>query len=465
MAIQAATPKGTPRGATIGGQYIPPSHTDRSIGSTIAGIAFEHPSRTRWFIAFGISFLMTGWLVIALVWLFYWGVGVWGNNIPVGWALDIVSYDWWMGNACGALMVSALLLLLRQYWRGALNRAAETTAVLCAAAAGVYPIIHLGRPWFFYWNLPYPNNLLLWPQFRSPLVWDAFDIISFLIVAVLFWYVGMLPDLATLRDRASRRIQKQMYGIAALGWRGSAMHWARWLQAYRILAILGVLQAVCVQVGASVMYAGTVEPGWHDTLLPFLFIVTAALSGLGMVAVLVSVIRYLYPVETLITRAHLDILGRLILAVGLLATYCYAADFFFTALGGDVYERAGMMRRFTGTYAWSWWLIVIAALLPIHLLWFRGIRRSAFMLFVIGFLMMAGVWGDHFMTLVTPQHHDFLPSSQAFYTTSFWAVTTFLGTVGLFSMLVLLVIRYVPIASIVESRLLARQQQETTQHA
>lgn len=440
-------------------RYVAPMPSDRSVGATIAGIAFNHPSRRRWFIAFGVSTLATGWLFVALCWLFYEGVGVWGNNIPVGWALDIVSYDWWMGNACGALIVSALLLLLRQYWRGALNRAAETTAVLCSAAAGVYPIIHLGRPWLFFWNLPYPNDLLLWPQWRSPLVWDEFDIISFLVVSVLFWYVGMLPDLGTLRDRANRMTQKRLYGIAAIGWRGSAIHWYRWVQTYRILAILGVLQAACVQVGASVMYAGTVEPGWHDTLLPVLFLVTSALSGLGMIAVLVSTIRYLYPVESLITRQHLDVLGRIILAAGLLVTYCYAADFFFTALGGDDYDRGAMLRRFSGTYAWSWWLVVVCALLPVHLLWFAPIRRSAGMLAMIGMSVMAGVWGDHFMTLIPTQHRDFLPSSQAFYTTSFWAVTTFLGTIGLFAMLMLLVIRYVPIASIIESRLLARQQE------
>lgn len=445
-------------------RYIPATHTDQTIGAQIAGIAFEHPSQMRWLIAFGISVLMALWLVVALGWLFYWGVGVWGNNIPVGWALDIVSYDWWMGNACGALIVSALLLLFRQYWRGALSRAAETVGVLSAAAAGVYPIIHLGRPWFFYWNLPYPNNLLLWPQFRSPLVWDAFDIISFLVIALLFWYVGMIPDLASLRDRANRLRRKQIYGVAALGWRGSARHWARWIQAYRILAVFSVLQAVCVQVGASVMYAGTVEPGWHDTLLPALFVVNAALSGLGLVAVVVAVIRYLYPIEALITRAHLDVLGRMILAIGLMSTYCYCADFFFTALGGDVYDRSVMMRRFTGLYAASFWLIVAASLLPIHLLWFRAVRRSAFMLFVLGMLMMAGMWGDHFMTLVITQHRDFLPSSQAFYTTGFWAVTTWLGTIGLFSALLLLVLRYLPVASIIESRLLARRQEGAVQH-
>ncbi|PPQ40872.1 NrfD/PsrC family molybdoenzyme membrane anchor subunit [Rhodopila globiformis] len=438
--------------------YLATPYEDAAIGNEIAGLTFGHPSRTRWVIAFGISALMASWLVIALGWLFYWGIGVWGNNIPVGWALDITNYDWWMGNACGALIISGLLLLLRQHWRGALNRVAESVALLSAAAAGIYPIVHLGRPWFFYWNLPYPNSLLLWPQFRSPLVWDAFDIISFLVVALLFWYVGMIPDLATLRDRPAGVLKRRIYGVAALGWRGSARHWSRWNRTYRTLAVFGVIQAICTQCGAAVMYAGTVEPGWHDTLLPAFFIVNAVLSGLGLIAVVVSIVRYLYPVESLITREHLDVIGRLILAAGLLSTYCYLVDFFFTALGGDSYDRSVMMRRFTGLYAGSFWLIVGAALLPVHLLWFRAVRCSALMLFLLGILMMAGMWGDHFMTLVTTQHRDFLPSSQAFYTTSFWAVTTWLGTIGLFSSLMLLVLRYVPVVSIIETRLLAHQQ-------
>jgi Ni/Fe-hydrogenase subunit HybB-like protein len=445
------------------GAFLPPSHGDLSIGAQIAGIAFEHPSERRWLIAFAGCCALVGLMGVAVGWLFYWGIGVWGNNIPVGWALDIVSYDWWMGNACGALIVSAMLLLLRQYWRGALNRAAETVALLSAAAAGLYPIIHLGRPWFFYWTLPYPNNLDLWPQFRSPLVWDAFDIISFLIVALLFWYVGMIPDLATFRDRASQLRRKQIYGVAALGWRGSAVHWARWLQTYRILALLGVLQAICTQCGASVMYAGTLEPGWHSTLLPASTIINATFSGLGMIAVVIALIRYIYPVESLITQRHLDVVGRMLLAAGLLSTYCYCADFFFTSLGGDAYERSVMLRRLTGDYAASFWLIA-AALLPIHLLWFGAARRSGAVLFVLGMLVMAGMWGDHFMLLVITQHRDFLPSSQAHYSIGIWAVLTWVGTIGLFGALLLLALRYLPVASIIESRLLARQQAGRAMH-
>jgi Ni/Fe-hydrogenase subunit HybB-like protein len=448
---------------TTGARFLPPSQGDRTIGAQIAGIAFEHPSERRWLIAFAGCCALVGLLGASVGWLFYWGIGIWGNNIPVGWALDIVSYDWWMGNACGALMVSAMLLLFRQYWRGALNRAAETVALLSAAASGLYPIIHLGRPWFFYWTLPYPNSLDLWPQFRSPLIWDAFDIISFLIVALLFWYVGMIPDLATLRDRATGSRRKQIYGVAALGWRGSAVHWARWIQTYRILALLGVLQAICTQCGASVMYAGTLEPGWHSTLLPASTIINAMFSGLGMIAAVVTLIRYIYPIQSLITDRHLDVVGRMLLTAGLVSTYCYCTDFFFTSLGGDAYDRSVMLRRLTGAYASGFWLIG-AALLPIHLLWFRAARRSGLVLFTIGMLVMAGMWGDHFMLLVVTQHHDFLPSSAAHYSIGLWAVLTWIGTIGLFGVLLLLALRYLPVASIVESRVLAHQQAGATRH-
>ena len=322
--------------------FIGKGQTFDTIGGEVAEIAFTHPMR-RWWLAFAAALGLVGVLAISLLWLFAQGVGVWGNNIPVTWALDIVSYDWWIGVASGGLFVSAAFMLVDAQWRSAVNRITETLSLVAAAAAAVYPIIHLGRPWFFYWNLPYPNTFDLWPQFRSPLFWDAVDIISFLGVAIVFWYVGMIPDLATLRDRAVERarsskeragaklLRAQLYRLIALGWRGSAMHWLRWTQAYRIVALLGVVLVVSLQTGAAVMFAGSVEPGWHDTLLPVAFLLGAIFEGVAFIAAMTVLLRAVFGLHELITPRHLDTLAKMLLVLSLLNLYCYAAEFFGTA--------------------------------------------------------------------------------------------------------------------------------------
>jgi Ni/Fe-hydrogenase subunit HybB-like protein len=447
-------------------RIIAPGQTYDTIGREIAGIAFGHPARKLWWLAFAGSLGLVGLLLVCLGALFWVGPGIWGNNIPVTWALDIVSYDWWIGIASGGLIVSAMLLLLGAEWRGALNRITETMAVIAAAAAGLYPIIHLGRPWFFYWNLPYPNTFLLWPQFRSPLYWDAVDIISFLGIGVAFWYIGMLPDLATLRDRAFERAQAeggayptrwqlfrpQIYGIAALGWRGSAVHWQRWAQAYRTIGLLGVLLVVSLQTGAAVMFAGTVEPGWHDTLLPVAFVFAALFAGVGMIAVLAVVLRGVFGLQRLVTERHLELVAMLLLGLGIANLYCYAAEFLTTALAGTGYDRAVLLRRFGGPHAWSLWFIVGCALIPVHLFWVRSLRQSPTMLALVGLLVAAGMYADHFMVIVVTLQHDFLPSSAHLYAMNFWGLATFAGTAGLFLALLLLALRYLPVVSILETR-------------
>jgi Ni/Fe-hydrogenase subunit HybB-like protein len=448
---------------------IAPGQTYDTIGRDIAGIALGHPARKLWWIAFGAALGLVGLLAVTLGLLFWRGVGIWGNNVPVTWALDIVSYDWWIGIASGGLIVSALLLLLGAESRGALNRITETMALISAAAAGIYPIIHLGRPWFFYWNLPYPNTFLLWPQFRSPLYWDAVDIISFLLICLSFWYVGMLPDLATLRDRAFERalaqsrgaptrwqlFRPQIYGLAALGWRGSAVHWQRWTQAYRTIGLLGVLLVVSLQTGAAVMFAGTVEPGWHDTLLPVAFLFAAIFAGVAMVAVLAVVLRGVFGLQALITERHLELIAVLLLALGIANLYCYAAEFLTTALAGSGFDRAVLLRRFGGPHAWSLWTIVGCALIPVHLFWVRALRQSPVMLALVGVLVAAGMWADHFMVIVVTLQHDFLPSSAHPYSMNFWGLATFAGSAGLFLALLLLFLRYLPVVSILETRRLA----------
>jgi Ni/Fe-hydrogenase subunit HybB-like protein len=445
---------------------IAPGQTWTSAGREVTDVAFGHQGGMRWWIAFAVSLALVGLLTGCVFWVMFEGVGVWGNNIPVTWALDIVGYDWWIGVASGGLMVSAMLLLLGAEWRGAVNRITETMALISAAAAGLYPIIHLGRPWFFYWNLPYPNTFLLWPQFRSPLYWDAIDIISFLGICLSFWYVGMLPDIAAMRDRAieqvaqhggrssgwMRLLKAQLYGIAAMGWRGSVVHWQRWNHAYHTIAVFAVVLVMSLQTGAAVMFAGTAEPGWHDALSPIAFIFAALFAGVGVVAMLLVVLRTVFPLEPLVTLRHLNLVGMMLLGLGLANLYCYAAEFLTTVLTGSDYDRAVLAQRFEGAHAWSTWAIILCSLLPVHLFWLRPLRRSAAVLFVVGLLVAFGTWADHFMLIVITLQHDFLPSAAHPYAIDLVGVATFFGTVGLFLFLLLLFLRYLPVLSIVEMR-------------
>ncbi len=444
--------------------FIAQGEDANSIGRDVATIAFSHPGYLRWWLALAGAMALLGVLAVTLLTLFLDGVGIWGNNVPVTWALDIVGYDWWMGVACGSLLVSSVLLLADSPARSALNRITQTAALVAAAAAGLYPIIHLGRPWFFYWNLPYPNTFLLWPQFRSPLYWDAIDILSFLGVALGSWYIGMLPDLATLRARAVERavaqrgrglLRARLFGLLALGWRGSAIHWRRWGAACRALALMGVLVVIALQTGAAVMFAGSVEPGWHDTLQPIGFLMGAVFQGVATVAVLGVVLRSVFHLEGLITRRHFSLLAWLLLILGLVNLYCYGWECMSAALFGSAFDRALVARRFEGAHAWSLWAIVILALLPVQAFWLPGLRRSAPALLVVGLLVSAGLWADHFMVIVATLQHDFLPSSDAAYGIDVWEVATFLGSVGLFLFLLLMFLRYFPVVSIMDSRRLA----------
>ncbi|MET7245672.1 quinol:electron acceptor oxidoreductase subunit ActD [Methylobacterium sp. EM32] len=438
-----------------------------SIGRAVT----EASARTRsraWWIAFAGACGLLGVFAAALFWLLLNGVGIWHNNNPVVWALDIVAYDWWIGIACGALLTSATLRLTGAAWRSGVDRIAETTAILAAAAAALYPIIHLGRPWVFYWTLPYPNTLALWPQFRSPLVWDAIDIISFLGVCLSLWYVGLLPDLAILRDRAfgavlaeidargrSRRLtllKAQVYGILALGWRGASTHWERWLMATRTLSGLALVLVVSLQTGASVMLAGTVLPGWHDTLLPVTFLTASLLSGVGVTAALCVLVRRALHLEALITERHLALMARLMLGLGLASAYCYATEIFSSLLHGDAYDRGVLVRRLSGSHAWAFWIIVVFALLPVQLFWFRAFRRSGLVVALVGVAAAIGSFGDHFMLLIVTLSHDFLPSSAHPYRMGAWGLATLAGSIGLFLALLLLGLRTLPMVSITETR-------------
>ena len=462
-------------GALFGGQpagpLIGPEETLQGIGGAVAAIPLTHPRNRRWWIAFAGAVALLGVFGFTLGYLLYAGPGVWANNNAVVWALDIASYDWWIGVASGSLLVSAVLLLLGAEWRGAVNRIAETLALLATASAGLYPIIHLGRPWFFFWNLPYPNTYNLWPQFRSPLLWDAIDIVAFLVICVSLWFIGMLPDLATLRDRAfveamrqsdakarTRKLallRAQVYGIVASGWRGSAAHWQIWVQAYRTVALLGVLLVVSVQTGASVMLAGSLMPGWHSTLQPVSFLVNAVYSGVGVTAAIVVLIRIVYGLDALVSVRHLDVLGRLLLCLGCASAYCYAAEYFDTFLNGDPEARGVLVRRMTGDHALVSWTAILGLVLPAQVLWSARARTAPLVLAAVGLLVAAGAYADHVMVLVVTLTQDFLPSSRLPYGPDPWGIATFAGSLGLFLTLLLLFLRYLPAVSIIESRRLA----------
>lgn len=420
---------------------------DTVVPDRVAAAALEHPGQRRWLLALLASLGLVGLFMASTAWVLVVGVGVWGNNIPVTWALDIVSYDYWIGLATGALLTSAAALLFGTGLRSGINRVAETVAVLAALCAGVYPILHLGRPWFFFWNLPYPDTLALWPQFRSPLVWDEMDILGYLAVSLTFWYIGLIPDLAAMRDRSRNLLRAKIYGVAALGWRGSAAHWRRWRQAYRCLAVMAVLMVVCLQTGASVMYAATVEPGWHDTLLPALFVATAAFTGLAGVLLVAVVVRHGLGLEEVVTTAHLDLLGRLLLGTGIASIYCYGFDLFDTAMAHNGFDLAVQARRLTGSLAWSYWAVIGAAFVPVQLLWWGRLRRNSAVALLVSALVLVGMWADRFMLLVSTQLRDFLPSAQHTYSTTFWEWGVFVGSAGLFATLLLFAARYLPMAT------------------
>jgi Ni/Fe-hydrogenase subunit HybB-like protein len=435
------------------------------ISGQMQSASFGRPTMA-WWLAIAGSLGLIGVLAISVGYLFYEGVGIWGNNIPVTWALDIVGYDWWIGIATGALGLSAMLHLTDRAWGPAIARTADTVAVLAAAAAAIYPIIHLGRPWFFYWNLPTPNTMELWPQFRSPLYWDAVDILGYLTVSLTFWYSGLLPDLAGLRDRAIDRIHDgtgsrfarrvaQLYGIAALGWRGSATHWHRRAGARRLIAMLGLLVVVSLQTGAAVMFAGSLEPGWHDTLRPVEFLVAALFSGVAATSVVIVVVRQAFGLGGLITENHLDRLAWTMLALGLLDLYCTGTGLFSTLVGGDSFAVQSLAQRLHGPHAWAFWTMVGAALLPAHLFWLRSARQSPPLVLIIGALVCVGSWADHFMVIVDALQHDFLPSADHPYSIGLWGAATFAGSCGLFCLLLLLAIRLLPVLAVSDVKALS----------
>jgi molybdopterin-containing oxidoreductase family membrane subunit len=431
---------------------ISPDHTYASVTDQISAIVLTRPASRHWYAGFAVSFALLIVLLYALGWLLARGVGIWGINVPVGWGFAIVNFVWWIGIAHAGTLISAILLLLRQQWRTSINRFAEAMTLFAVACAALFPLIHMGRPWLAYWLLPYPNTMGTWPQFRSPLVWDVFAIGAYATVSFMFWYIGLLPDLATLRDRAASQPAKVVYGILAMGWRGSAVHWRHYETSYMLLAGLATPLVVSVHTVVSFDFAASILPGWHSTIFPPYFVAGAIFAGFAMLLTLAIPLRAVYRLGEFITLRHLDNMAKILLATGLLVAYGYVMEIFMAWYSGSVYEAHLMVNRMRGPYASSFWAVICCNALVPQALWSAHVRRSPVVLFIIAMTVNAGMWLERYIIVVTSLHRDFLPSSWGMFSPTAFDWATFAGSIGLFLSLLFLFIRFLPMISIFELR-------------
>jgi Ni/Fe-hydrogenase subunit HybB-like protein len=433
---------------------IAPGHTFATITDKISAIVLTRGTPAGWFLGFAIAFGLLMLFLMAVTWLFIRGVGIWGINIPVGWGFAIVNFVWWVGIGHAGTLISAILLLLHQQWRTSINRFAEAMTLFAVACAGMFPILHMGRPWLAYWLLPYPNSMAVWPQFRSPLVWDVFAISTYATVSALFWFVGLVPDLATLRDRADSPVKRVIYGVFALGWRGSARHWARYEAAYLLLAGLATPLVISVHTVVSFDFAESIVPGWHTTIFPPYFVAGAIYSGFAMVLTLAIPIRAAYGLKDFITARHLENMAKVMLTTGLIVAYGYAIEAFAAWYSGNPYERFMYWNRLTGPYWPVFWALIATNIALPQLLWLKRVRRNVPLLFVLSLVVNTGMWLERFVIVVTSLHRDFLPSSWGMYYPTIWDWFTYIGTLGLFLTMLFLFLRFLPMISIFEMRTL-----------
>ena len=423
-----------------------------SMTDHVSAVTLRRRTLLWWWLAFAASMAMFGLGAVAVGWLFLNGVRVWGNDWPVVWGFPIINYVWWIGIASGGTFISALFFLVRVQWRTSLNRIAESMTLFAAACAGIYPILHLGRPWFFYWLFPYPNTMTLWPQFRSPLFWDFAAIFAYVLSSVLFWFLGLIPDLATMRDRAGTRGRQVFFGIVALGFRGSSRQWRHYHATYAVLAALMAPLVVSVHSIVGLDFAGASTTGWHSTQFPPFFVFGAILSGFAMVLILVLPLRKLLAIEPYITTRHIDVLGRLLLTSSLFVAYAYAMDAFSTYYGSDPSEHSWFHDRITGLYAPVYWsTLALNCALP-QLLWSRAVRLTQPVLWLICLGVIVGMWLERFGIVVDSLHHTDLPSAWGRYAPTFWDWALFAGTFGLFFSGLLLFVRLLPVIAMSEMR-------------
>jgi molybdopterin-containing oxidoreductase family membrane subunit len=434
--------------------YTPQNHTLQSVTEKVSGLALRRDVQPVWLLLFLLSGgLLTVFLGV-VCYLLVRGVGIWGINIPAAWAFAITSFVWWIGIGHAGTLISAFLLLLHQKWRTSINRVAEAMTIFAVMTAGLFPLLHLGRPWFFYWLTPYPDTMGLWPQFRSALVWDVFAVSTYFLVSLLFWYMGMIPDLATLRDRAQTPFRRSLYGVLAMGWRNSARHWHRYETTYLLLGGLATPLVVSVHSVVSSDFAISLVPGWHETVFPPYFVAGAIFSGFAMVIVLCIPIRNACHVQDFITMDHLDVMGKLLLATSFLTSYGYISEHTVTYYGGEVYDVHVYWSRLTdfGKYAGIVWTVYTCNVFIPQLLWFRRLRRNQTVLFTVSLFVLVGMWLERYYIILSSLSEDFLPSSFGYFKPTVWDILTYVGSLGFFFVPFLLFVRYLPILAIFETR-------------
>ena len=419
------------------------------ISDHIAAIV-EGKTPVWWWWAFVPSVVLMTVMFGCIAYLISTGVGVWGLNHPIGWAWDITNFVFWIGIGHAGTLISAILFLLRQKWRTSVNRAAEAMTLFAVACAGIFPLIHVGRIWFAWWLFPLPNSNSIWPQFRSPLLWDVFAVSTYGTVSLLFWYTGLVPDLATMRDRAKDKVRKFIYGLFALGWTGSNRHWSNYEKAYLLLAGLSTPLVLSVHSIVSFDFAVSQVPGWHTTIFPPYFVAGAVFSGFGMVLTLLVPLRTICKLEEIVTVKHVDMMCKVILATGSIVGYAYGMEFFIAWYGGNPYELYAFKNRAFGPYWWAYWSMITCNVICPHLFWKKSWRRNMVFVFVVSIFVNIGMWFERFVIIVTSLHRDYLPSNWGYFSPTWVDIVTFVGSFGLFFTLFLLFMRFLPMIAISE---------------
>ncbi len=433
----------------IGQELNPPlvlgNPTYHDVTEKVASIVESKPPLV-WYIAFGATSAVTAVLFAVLGYLVLTGIGIWGNNSPVGWAWDITNFVFWIGIGHAGTLISAILFLFRQRWRTSINRFAEAMTLFAVACAAVFPLFHTGRPWrAFYWLFPAPNpHLNIWQNFRSPLMWDVFAVSTYATVSALFWYIGLAPDLATMRDRAKTKARRILFGVFSLGWRGSARHWKHYEMAYLVLAGISTPLVLSVHTIVSFDFAVSVIPGWHTTIFPPYFVAGAIFSGFAMVVTLMVVARQVFGLQQLVTMKHLDNMNKVILATGMIVGFAYATEFFMAWYSGNKFESFVFTNRAFGPYWWAYWTMISCNVIAPQVFWFQRMRRNVAVMFVVSILVNIGMWFERFVIIVTSLHRDYLPSSWAYFRPTIFDILTLAGTFGLFLTLFLLFVRFLP---------------------